>query len=176
MFLNKAGRWRRAALEAQRVGGPEVWSVHIFKRRTGDGRTDWSSEGCSTFSLASGLEGPARQRCLQSLYPREHRTSEHHGHIWHDVIWFFRMGPDWLESCGLIPPLVYVEGLTAEGTSEQFKAHVLFILAGPPLEIKKGLVLSFRPSQSNHIGQIISLKPRAGAEPLNPHEFEKHSK
>lgn len=76
----------------------------------------------------------------------------------------------------LLRQVVYVEGLTAEGTSEKFKTHVLFIFAGPPLEIKKGLVLSFRPSQSNRIGQIISLKPGAGAEPLNPHEFEKHSK
>lgn len=37
----------------------------------------------------------------------------------------------------LLRQVVYVEGLTAAGTSDKFKAHVLFIFAGPPLEIKK---------------------------------------
>lgn len=43
---------------------------------------------------------------------------------------------------------VCVEGSAAEGTLDQFKADVLFLLADPQMGIKKkkNLVLSFRPS------------------------------
>lgn len=47
---------------------------------------------------------------------------------------------------------VCVDGSAAEGTLDQFKADVLFLLAGPQMWIKKkkkkNLVLSFRPSHS----------------------------
>lgn len=62
---------------------------------------------------------------------------------------------------------VCVEGSAAEGTLDQFKADVLFLLAGPQMGIKKKEPRPFISTvpQSNHMGQTINLKPGAGAGP-----------
>lgn len=46
-----------------------------------------------------------------------------------DRIWFFRLRGDKTESRHLVA--VCVEGRAAEGTLDQFKADVVFLLAGP---------------------------------------------